>query len=74
MCMRCILQDTHMMKITSSQMLMQDLRMQSIADADLIKTREECMYGFVVEIDYMMQNALKKGLTHLKRLICLCIK
>ena len=43
-------------------------RWQSIADADLIKTREECMYGFVVEIDYMMQNALKKGLTHLKRL------
>ena len=41
---------------------------QSCADADLIKTREECMYGFVWEIHSIMQNAQKKGFTHLKRL------
>ena len=65
-----ILQDTHMMKIhfIANVNARLEKKWQSIADADLIKTREECMYGFVVEIDYMMQNALKKGLTHLKRL------
>lgn len=41
---------------------------QSIADADSIKTREECMDGFVVEIFLMMQNAQKKGLEHLMML------
>ena len=41
---------------------------QSCADADLIKTREECMYGFVVEIYNIMQNAQKKGFRQLKEL------